>query len=557
MADHKKKDPFIEKLDIKVEGMQADRVNWEQHWQEISWYYLPRKSDIFEMRSPGEKRNERVFDASPIQFLEEFASSLHGMLVSTTSFWFRIESQDDKLNEDLKVRAWFDTVTKTMHDHIHDPSANFSNELDEFFLDIGAFGTATMDIMEGSPDSAIRFQSHAPSTHYIAENKNGIVDTRASIFMFSARQIKQKFGEDALSAKQEAEVKKNTKKEFMIINVIQPREDFDPEKKDSKNKPFMSVWYDRDEKRNLLEEGFEEFPSMTARWRKESHHTYGYSPAMNSLPDAKMLNNGMKVIIASAEKQLNPPLDVPHDGYVNKVKTFAGALNHRNRLGGDRIEPMFLVGDVNINRDIMNDTRESIKKAFFLDRLKTPEDPRMTLGQVLEIRRDKLRLMSPMLGRLQAELLSPLITRVFLLLQRSGLFPDVPKALLDDDKKEVSFGKIRYLSELAIAQSADEVDSIIQTLATLQPLAEIAPEIYDKIDLDKATDVVTRVLNFPVIALRDQGKGQEPPTVTGVRESRQEQLSRDAELENTERGADVGLKAAKAAEAEANAEVVE
>ena len=52
------------------------RRNWENHWQQVSDYCLPRKADITKERSPGDKRHSLVFDGTAIHALALLAASL-------------------------------------------------------------------------------------------------------------------------------------------------------------------------------------------------------------------------------------------------------------------------------------------------------------------------------------------------------------------------------------------------------------------------------------------------------------------------------------------------
>ena len=42
----------------RFEQLKSNRINWEQHWQEIADYVLPRKDDIYQTRMVGEKKGQ-------------------------------------------------------------------------------------------------------------------------------------------------------------------------------------------------------------------------------------------------------------------------------------------------------------------------------------------------------------------------------------------------------------------------------------------------------------------------------------------------------------------
>ena len=78
---------------------------------------------------------------------------------------------------------------------------------------------------------------------------------------------------------------------------------------------------------------------------KASNEIYGRSPAMTALPDVKMLNEMSKTTIKAAQKQVDPPLLVPDDGFLLPVRTVPGGLNFYRSGTRDRIEPLN-IGDL-------------------------------------------------------------------------------------------------------------------------------------------------------------------------------------------------------------------
>ena len=66
----------------RFEAMKTMRGTWEDHWQEILDYVMPRKADVITMRTKGEKRTEILFDSTAIQASTLLAASLQGTLTS-------------------------------------------------------------------------------------------------------------------------------------------------------------------------------------------------------------------------------------------------------------------------------------------------------------------------------------------------------------------------------------------------------------------------------------------------------------------------------------------
>ena len=95
-----------------------------------------------------------------------------------------------------------------------------------------------------------------------------------------------------------------------------------------KNMDYISCHIHQETGAILRESGFMEFPYVVPRYLKSSsNEIYGRSPAMNALPDVKMLNTMSKTTIKAAQKQIDPPLMVPDDGFILPVRTVPGGLN--------------------------------------------------------------------------------------------------------------------------------------------------------------------------------------------------------------------------------------
>ena len=54
----------------RFQQLRTQRSTWESHWQEIADYMLPRKADITQQRTRGDKRTELIFDGTAIHALE-------------------------------------------------------------------------------------------------------------------------------------------------------------------------------------------------------------------------------------------------------------------------------------------------------------------------------------------------------------------------------------------------------------------------------------------------------------------------------------------------------
>lgn len=129
----------------------------------------------------------------------------------------------------------------------------------------------------------------------------------------------------------------------------------------------------------------------------------------------------------------------------------------------------------------------------------TIQGQNMTATEVMQRTEEKMRLLGPVLGRLQSELLQPLVTRCFNLLNKNNKFLPPPDTLGDQDIE------IEYVSPLAKAQKTQELSSIMRGIEIFGTMQNVAP-VFDYIDIDGLVDHVQDVLGLPAKIMKSKGQ---------------------------------------------------
>ena len=104
---------------------------------------------------------------------------------------------------------------------------------------------------------------------------------------------------------------------------------------------------------------------------------------------------------------------IPDDGMLAPVRMSPGSINYYRSGSRDRIEPLNINANNATTLNAENQRRDAIVKMFHVDQLVISENRNMTATEVLQRQEEKMRILGPVLGRLQSELLSPLIIRIF------------------------------------------------------------------------------------------------------------------------------------------------
>tara|TARA_A100001515_G_scaffold133388_1_gene122560 strand:- start:1219 stop:2844 length:1626 start_codon:yes stop_codon:yes gene_type:complete len=497
---------LVTRIITKQESLKSYRTPWENLWQDCGEYVNPNRGDFSTIRYRADTaRYDKIYDTTAPLANENLASGLQGFLTSPSQRWFSLTTFDDNLNEEYAVKEWLNLATNILYDRVFNiPDSNFNSQAHELYLDLGSFGTAVM-MVQDTPGSGITFRTFHLADCYIQENDKGFVDTLYRKYKRTGRQLIERFGE-AVPEKIVKISQKDPFREFEVIHAVEPSETYgEPLKKPTK-KAFKSCYILLEEKTLLEEGGYDEFPYMVPRWSKVAGEIYGRSPSMTSLPDIKMVNAMMKTIIKSAQKLTDPPLLVPDDGFILPVRTVPGGLNFYRSGTQDRIEPLETRGRPDIGFDLLQNRREHIRAAFHVDWMQLPDqknNPNMTATEVVARQEEKMRLMGPMIGRLQVEFLGPLINRVFSIMMRKKMIPNPPAIIQGEEMKIV------YTSPLARAQKSSQLMTITRLFESMAPLYQAKPELLDNMNTDETFRFFHHLLDAPAKILNPEEKVEE------------------------------------------------
>ena len=486
------------------------RSTWESHWQECADFMQPRKAEINKERQRGDKRNIQIFDATAIHALELLAASLHGMLTSSANRWFSLRYKESLLNESDEAKEWLEDAIDKMY--LGFARSNFQQEVFEVYHDLICFGTACLMIEEDEND-IIRFSSRHIKEFYVQENKKGLVDTIYRRFKMPVQAAVDKFGFENFSRSTQNLFKKEPFEEIELVHVVRPRSIYNERKEDKKNMPFQSIYFEYGEGHIINIGGFKEMPYVVPRYLKASTEIYGRSPAMNALPDVKVLNKMVETALKAAAKQVDPPLLVPDDSMLSPIRMSAGSLNYYRSGSRDRIEPLNIGQQTSVTLNQENQRREAIAKMFHIDQLMVTANRTMTATEVLQRNEEKMRILGPVMGRLQSELLQPMILRVFNIMLRNKLFKQAPEIL---NNQEVD---IEYVSPMAMAQKGQELQSLMRGLELFGQIGQIAP-VQDYIDENGLIKQIIRITGLPARMIRSD---KEVKKIRGERQAMQAQ----------------------------------
>ncbi|WP_368416292.1 portal protein [Falsiroseomonas sp.] len=422
-----------------------------------------------------------LFDATAADAAEQLAASLLAELAPPWSRWFALAPARGL--HDAAEQALAKTlaeVADTLQGHLD--RSNFALELHQAFLDLVVAGTGVLSIEEAPPGetSALRFRAVPLREAVLEEGASGRLDTVFRALRLTEEELRLRFPRAALPPTRSEDGAK-----LRVVEAAWP----DPRS----GHRFAAVLDTEDGAPVLLASGlFAENPFVAFRWLKLPGETYGRGPVAKALPDIRTANKVVELILKNASIAATGIWQAEDDGVLNPatIRLVPGAIIPK-AAGSAGLTPLAAPGNFDVSQLVLRDLRERIRGALLADRIAQAERAAMTATEVMERSATAARLLGATYGRLQVELLTPLIARCLAVLRRRG---EIPSLALDG--REV---RLVYASPLARVQArADAADTIL----FLEAAAKLGGEAAASIDAGAAARWLGRTLGAPPEILR-------------------------------------------------------
>lgn len=475
-----------EKLKRIFGQMESDAESWKTTWKDLQKYINPTRG-IFEGDQPndGARIDHRtLIDGTSMLAARTLAAGMTSGLTSPSRPWFELLTDNPLLNKTKAVKVWLADVRDIMMNAFR--KSNFYESIHTTYDEVGSFGTAAMMITEDDED-VIRCNVYTIGEYFLIVDAQGRVSGFGRRFWKTVEQMIEQFGEESVSGQIKASYKnKQFNIQHKVIHLILKNNKKEYGKIDNQNKAYISAyWEDGGNDNEFLQVGgYDEFPVMCPRWQvRNTCAVYGTSPGWEALGDVKMLQKLQFSKLVAGDKVLDPPvqIDASVQGEANLMA--GGITRFSSTLPNAGVKPAYQVNpDIRTGQIIIQDTKLDIKEYFYYDlflMLSKAGGPQRTAREVQEQHEEKLLMLGPVLGRLESELLDPIIDRVFNIMARNGMFPTPPPELAG------LMLKVEYVSILAQAQKAAGTMAIEQLAAFAGNVAQMAPEALDVINTDE------------------------------------------------------------------------
>jgi hypothetical protein len=421
-----------------------------------------------------------LYDATAADAAEQLAASLLAELTPPWSRWFGLAPSEAVADTEAgQAMAYALEGTARILQAAFDRS-NFAIEMHQAFLDLVITGTGVIMVEEAplGEASALRFSAIPIMSAVLEEGPSGRLTTVFRETREDTAEILRRFPFAELP---EAMQRGGDTGKHRVVEAVWP---------DHNGTRYAAV-LDGDAPMLLAQGGFAESPFIAFRWLKAPGEIYGRGPVGKALPDIRTANRVVELVLKNASIACTGIWQAEDDGVLNPatIQLTPGAIIPK-APGSAGLTPLAAPGNFDVSQLVLNDLRARIRSALLADRISTPQDARMTATEVLERSAQTARLLGATYGRLQTELLTPMIARCLAILARRG---EVPPVLLDGQG-----ARLRYESPLARVQGRADAAN---TLLFLDAVAKIGGAAAAQVDAAAATRWLARTLGAPAEVL--------------------------------------------------------
>lgn len=509
-------------------------------WQNIADNFYPERADFTTKRVIGVDFASHLTTSYPLIARRELGNSFSAMLRPTETPWFSMKTVRDI--DSHESREWLERAVITMRSAMYDRNSGFVRATKEGDNDFAAFGQCVISVELNADSNTLLYRCwHLRDVAWTEGYNHKIQDIYHKIKM-SVREINSVF-KGNISSKLKEILARDPNEEVYIMRAILDAKYYEGSSKKIKT-PYMSVYFECDGGHILEEKPSWNQVYIIPRWQTVSGSQYAFSPStVAALPDARLLQSMMLVLLEAGEKAVNPPLIATHDVLRSDVSLYAGDITYVDRdydeRTGDALRPINMGTNIPLGLDMANMTKQAIAEAFYLNKLNLPQPQSGTtayeIGQRIQ---EYIRGALPLFEPLEAEYNGAICDITFDIMMRANAFGvDIPEEL---SAQPVQF---QFISPLHDAIEKQKAMVFQQARGVIAETMALDPSASTILDASEALQDTLVALGVPAKWMRDKEE------VASIKEQQAQAQQAQQQIQLMQQGAAAGEQIGKAGQA--------
>jgi hypothetical protein len=507
--------------------LKADKEQEISLWEKISKVVGIQVKPRFETQLfKGETKDELIDDPTAAISVNQAGDYLQGITWGTGENAFQLDPSDHVLDyvDRTEVSKFFKWVSARLLSQMNHSEAGLNSAQKAYNYDQVAFGTSGIgafpnkSFRDGVEDNLFIFRDYGVDNLVIDEGKNGKIDTIFVSYRWKINRIVNEFAkidgvlDPVAFAKlprefQQAYNGNSANLDFVIVQGIVPRHDYNPRMKGKRGARYRGIWfYESDSNESFAEEDYKVLPIAVCRAIKLRGEKWGRSSGTLLISTIMSVNYMVGKTIEILEKMASPALAAYNDAlFGDKVIDTSSdgmvMLNSAMAEGGKQpLFPLYDVGDPSrILQFLVPYLNEKIATAFKIDiLLDFSEQSSKTATEMLQRAVIRGKSLSGTLQQQKSEYLEPLITRCAVMGMDHGILgvnaelhgeraaelinankaeQIIPEAVVRCIQSGKPWFKIKFNNELEKLSRTERLDGLMQMLNVITAMMAVFPSI--------------------------------------------------------------------------------
>lgn len=523
---------YVNEILDEHQQLATARLPWETHWRDIAKYVLPQTEGFDTLISTyplaavdsvvstpvAAKKSEDLYDMTSLWAIERLTAGLLSLKTPETEQWHNNQLDDPfgakpTHDEEVSLEALRDYQFRVRAN----PKSGFWPAHRSALKSMCGFGDGWMFVEEKigqGPGLPYRY-SYVPIIEcYPGMSPDGLPNRMFRPFLWSAEQIVRKFGVDKVSKKviDAANDPKKKHNRIQVLHAVRPRDGSDRYAKlGVMGASYASCYILPDDKHEIGESGFFEFPFIRYAWSNTGVSPYSTGPVAYAIGELKSMQELAKNELIAVSSSFRPPV-ATHGKNFTRLNWNPGA-NNPGLISPDG-RPLFQAMVTGTRPDfaqaVMESRRNNLREMLYLNlwqiiiATKDQGGPDTATAALIKAQ-EKGEMFGPV-GISLNEGLSMMVDREIGILGRKGAFRQgsplqLPDSMVD---KNVSpafsspLDRLRRMGELIGMQRLIEFALL---LTGNDPTR--AAQVLARFDIDDMLDRAQDILGAPATNLRD------------------------------------------------------
>lgn len=393
--------------------------------QEIYRYFMPER-DSWNSYGIGQDRNVYVYDSTGIATLTRFANRLQTTVFPAGQRWAELAlptvlASAPESDELRQMQIDLEAATQIAFHHVH--ASNFDAEINPVCYDIGA-GVGALLVqngrtVSGDPGSPLlQFQAVPPARIAFDEGPFGTVEGVFFTQCQPGRLVERLYPDADLPPELARQIEADPERDVDLLQCTT----YDPKRREWQ---FRVV--DKLSKELLVERRYRTNPWIIIRWTKIAGESHGRGVLTQALPDARVANKLMELMLIAGNFDADPTYTALDDGVLNTdvISVVPGQIIPVRSNGGTMGPSLkMLERPANLQfSDVLLERMHTRLRQLLFD---NPLPPEVQVGLTATEIIERMRMYQQdtgSFGRLHHDGVIPLMLRIVDILEEAGEFP--------------------------------------------------------------------------------------------------------------------------------------